>query len=269
MVPWTRLLNRILSEERHGPSCFALGDDFEDAHSACDEHDDEGSPLYAYLIGKAGFHLHLTDFRIRGESEYCDLCVIAEIPDRKRFDPRKFHTIGIKSNRRKVMRAGDRCESPMLIKVRELAQVGDDVERWMGRGVFVRLRLLNECPYRGWHSSDQWFSFYLKLTGVREYRELGSALPLRDCVDDVIEGGTEGLNRLSRHEGPDGRRSLSLGCEDAVLDLLGRSDITLHPRHISVRVLEGPGFPAQLVHTFYAPSEFELSRCLSHRTTPS
>ena len=259
MAPWKRQLNRVLSEERHGLSCFALGDDFEDALGACDEHDDEGTPLYAYLIGKAGFHIHLTDFRIRGKSEYRNLCVVAEIPDRKRFDPFEFHTIGIKPNRRKVMRAGDRREGPVLIEVRELVQSGKDVARWMRRRVLVRLRLLDERPYSGWHSLDQWFSSYLKLAWVREYRELGlPPIPLRDCADDVIEGGTQRLNSLSRHKGPVGRRVLPLGCEDAVLDLLRRSDIALHPWYISVRVLECLDFPTQRVHTFYGPSEFEL-----------
>lgn len=127
----------------------------------------------------------------------------------------------------------------MLVSVREGVKDGKFVESGS------RLHFLDECPYRLWDSSDHWSAFYVELAGLREDRELTNC-PCT-CWPRVRRRRCRARNEVGKTASPASSGQLSLGR----------------------RVLEGPGFPAQGVDVFYAPSELELSRCQGHGVTSS
>ena len=124
---------------------------------------------------------------------------------------------------------------------------------------------MDDCPYRLWSFGDHWSTFDLKLASVSEDREL--LPPMSD--DDVIETGTEVLDRLSEKQRPMVGRRLPLNSEAVVKDLLRRAHFTLYPENVSLAVLEGAGFPADRLHVFYAPVELPLRGCHRHGVTSS
>ena len=264
MAAWKWLLDRVPSKDWHRPASFAFSDCFVDAAGEIDESLDQGTPLYAYRIGKAGVHIHFFDYRIGSSGERCNLCIVAErFVGGRHLAPGDID-VGLDSYPRQIDSAGDGRKSPVLIKIRESRQDRKWIESGMRNCALIRLSLLDECPYRFWKSSDHWATFYLELARIGKDRELGFPSAFRSCIDSVIEGGTERLDRLASHEGPVWGRRLILDCEDSVLDLLRRSDIALYPWGVGIRVLEGTGFPAQCLYAFYAPAELELRRCLAH-----
>lgn len=151
----------------------------------------------------------------------------------------------------------------MLIEVGKAIEDGERCQGWLRGLGLVWLGFLNQCPYRLWHSSDQWSASYLELAGVDKNRVLTPApVLLGDGIDGVVEGGTEALYRLSSDKGPLVLRPQVLDCGDLEFDLLRRADVALHAWFVRVPAFAGSDFVAERVDVVYAPSELALRRAL-------
>jgi hypothetical protein len=247
-------LERVRRRWRQLTAGFAHRDTLKDASGHYGE-EIEWSSLDSDLIAEVWGHVHLIEPCFGGNNERRDvrLTTVRELLTGRSILPSDLE-IPPSRNRLQVDDAGERRKGAMLVNVRERAELLKSI---FGRGLRetpVRLRVLNSCPYLGGNPQKPLETNYLKPTRIGEDRvgcpptfSLGS-----DLVEGMVEGGTKVLDCLPGEQRPMIGGRLPLACEAAVLDIIGRTTLTLYAEHISLGILELLGFPAKRLDLFYA-----------------
>jgi hypothetical protein len=241
--------------DRERASLLTGDDDLLDAPYDCFEAADEWDSFDAYRVGEVGIHLHLLGLR-SPDSERNDVCVVVKRPALPGVGELDVGSVGTDPG--KFNEPGDGVEFPMLVAVVEGVE---DRERVPSRSVgdrVERLRVIDDCPYRAWSAADHLSTFGAKVASVDVDRERRPSGAIGGGIDDVVEGGAEIVEGLSDQEGPVIGRGLPLDCVTVVVDLLRRTELRLDSESVGLCVLEGPGFPTDRLHAFYAPAELAL-----------
>jgi hypothetical protein len=238
-------------------SLLAGEDDLFDPPDDSFERLDEWDSFQAYLVGEIGTHLHLLGLR-SSDGERNDVCVVVKRPAFTGASELDVCSIGTDVG--KINEPGDRGEFPMLVSVVETIEDREGVPSRSGWDRVERLRVVDDCPYRAWSAADHWSTYDLKFAGIDEDRERRASGAVGGGIDEMVKCAAEIVEGFADEERPMIGRGLSLDCVTVVVDLLGRSKLTLYSEFVSVSVLEGAGFPADRLHLFYAPAELPHGR---------